>query len=56
MGHVALGAGALLALPAMAVAPAAARLARRLPDRALRALFVGTLLAIAARMLALATG
>jgi uncharacterized membrane protein YfcA len=51
VGQVALVAAALLALPAMAVAPLAARLSARLPDAALRALFVATLLLIAARVL-----
>jgi uncharacterized membrane protein YfcA len=51
VGQVALAAAALLALPAMIVAPVAARLSRRMPDAALRALFVATLLLIAARVL-----
>lgn len=56
VGRVALAAAALLAGPAMLVAPVAARLARRVPDRALRALFVATLLLIAARVTANAGG
>lgn len=52
VGQVSLGAAALLAFPAMLVAPAAARLSRRVSDRALRTLFVATLLLIAARVLA----
>jgi uncharacterized membrane protein YfcA len=51
IGQVALAAAALLALPAMLVAPSAARLSRRMPDRALRALFIATLLLIATRVL-----
>lgn len=51
IGYVSLGATALLAAPAMLVAPAAARLAGRLPLPLLRRLFALCLLAIAARVL-----
>jgi uncharacterized membrane protein YfcA len=48
---VALAAAALLAGPAMLVAPGCARLASRVSERVLRGLFMTTLLLIAARML-----
>jgi uncharacterized membrane protein YfcA len=51
VGRVALAAAALLAGPAMLVAPGCARLASRVSERVLRGLFMTTLLLIAARML-----
>jgi uncharacterized membrane protein YfcA len=56
VGHVSLLALALLAAPAMLVAPFAARLAGRLPLALLRRLFAACLLAIAARLVLRALG
>jgi len=55
-GHVSLLALALLAGPAMLVAPFAARLAARLPVAVMRRIFAACLLAIAARLVARALG
>lgn len=51
VGQVALGAVALLALPAMVTAPLAARFSSRLPERLLRLLFAGGLTLIALQVL-----
>ncbi len=50
LGYVAMVPLLLLAVPAMAVAPAAARLAGRLPVGLLRQIFAGCMVAIAARL------
>jgi uncharacterized membrane protein YfcA len=56
LGYISLGALVFMAIPAMLVAPAAARLTGRLPVAALRRIFAVCLIGIALRMAARALG